>query len=52
MYRIVPALAAVGALIATTSRGALLAFLGSLVVAVRSPAAPPRASPRPRSPPC
>jgi O-antigen ligase len=33
MYASVPALAAVGALIATTSRGALLAFLGSLVVA-------------------
>lgn len=33
MYASVPALAAVGALIATTSRGALLAFLGSLAVA-------------------
>jgi hypothetical protein len=33
MYASVPALAAVGALIATTSRGALLAFLGSLIVA-------------------
>jgi O-antigen ligase len=33
MYTSVPALTAAGALIATTSRGALLAFLGSLVVA-------------------
>jgi hypothetical protein len=33
MYASVPALAAVGALIATTSRGALLAFLASLAVA-------------------
>ena len=32
MYASVPALTAVGALIATTSRGALLAFLGSVVV--------------------
>jgi len=33
MYASIPALAAVGSLIATTSRGALLAFLGSLAVA-------------------
>jgi O-antigen ligase len=33
IYATVPALAAVGALIATTSRGALLAFLASLAVA-------------------
>ena len=33
LYATVPALAAAGALIATTSRGALLAFLGSLAVA-------------------